>query len=165
MAIQMKVEGLKELSEMLSQMGEESGKIAAGGLYEGAGVMADEIKKGAEGIKTSPIHYAVFVTRDPSPEEKAAVLEAGVGIAKFNKNGSEVDTSVGYRNAGYATLAGRRKPIPKIVNAINSGTSLDISPIDDLNISVIFFGQAGQEGGRALADVLSGKCNISDYGG
>ena len=123
MAIQMKVEGLKELSEMLSQMGEESGKIAAGGLYEGAGVMADEIKKGAEGIKTSPFHYAVFVTRDPSPEEKAAVLEAGVGIAKFNKNGSEVDTSVGYRNAGYTTINGKTKPIPQIVNAINSGTS------------------------------------------
>ena len=123
MAIQMKVEGLKELSEMLSQMGEESGKIAAGGLYEGAGAMADEIKKGAEGIKTSPFHYAVFVTRDPSPEEKAAVLEAGVGIAKFNKNGSEVDTSVGYRNAGYTTINGKTKPIPQIVNAINSGTS------------------------------------------
>lgn len=123
MAIQMKVEGLKELSEMLSQMGEESGKIAAGGLYEGAGVMADEIKKGAEGIKTSPFHYAVFVTRDPSPEEKAAVMEAGVGIAKFNKNGSEVDTSVGYRNAGYTTINGKTKPIPQIVNAINSGTS------------------------------------------
>lgn len=123
MAIQMKVEGLKELSEMLSQMGEESGKIAAGGLYEGAGIMADEIKKGAEGIKTSPFHYAVFVTRDPSPEEKAAVLEAGVGIAKFNKNGSEVDTSVGYRNAGYTTINGKTKPIPQIVNAINSGTS------------------------------------------
>lgn len=123
MAIQMKVEGLSELSEMLSQMGEKAEGIAAGGLYEGAGVMADEIRKGAEGIRTSPFHYAVFVTRDPSPEEKAAVLEAGVGIAKFNKNGSEVDTSVGYRNAGYTTINGKTKPIPQIVNAINSGTS------------------------------------------
>ena len=123
MPIQTKVEGLTELSEMLSQMGEDAGKIAAGGLYEGAGVMADEIKKGAEGIKTSPFHYAVFVTRDPSPEEKAAVLEAGVGIAKFEKNGAEVNTSVGYRNAGYTTINGKTKPIPQIVNAINSGTS------------------------------------------
>ena len=123
MPIQTKVEGLAELSEMLSQMGEDAGKIAAGGLYEGAGVMADEIKKGAEGIKTSPFHYAVFVTRDPSPEEKAAVLEAGVGIAKFEKNGAEVNTSVGYRNAGYTTINGKTKPIPQIVNAINSGTS------------------------------------------
>ena len=123
MAIQMKVEGLSELSEMLSQMGEKAEGIAAGGLYEGAGVMADEIRKGAEGIRTSPFHYAVFVTRDPSPEEKAAVLEAGAGIAKFQKNGSEVNTSVGYRNAGYTTINGKTKPIPQIVNAINSGTS------------------------------------------
>ena len=123
MAIQMKVEGLSELSEMLRQMGEKAEGIAAGGLYEGAGVMADEIRKGAEGIKTSPFHYAVFVTRDPSPEEKAAVLEAGAGIAKFQKNGSEVNTSVGYRNAGYTTINGKTKPIPQIVNAINSGTS------------------------------------------
>ena len=123
MAIQMKVEGLSELSEMLRQMGEKAEGIAAGGLYEGAGVMADEIRKGAEGINTSPFHYAVFVTRDPSPEEKAAVLEAGAGIAKFQKNGSEVNTSVGYRNAGYTTINGKTKPIPQIVNAINSGTS------------------------------------------
>ena len=123
MPIQTKVEGLKELSEMLSQMGEDAGKIASGGLYEGAGIMADEIKRGAEGIKTSPFRYAVFITRDPSPEEKAAVLEAGVGIARFDKNGSEVNTSVGYRNAGYTTINGKTKPIPQIVNAINSGTS------------------------------------------
>jgi hypothetical protein len=34
-----------------------------------------------------------------------------------------VNTSVGFRNAGYARLKGKTVPIPKIVNAINSGTS------------------------------------------
>ena len=62
-------------------------------------------------------------TRLPSPEEKAIVQQAAAGIAKFNKNGTEVDTSVGFRNAGYAELKGKMVPIPKIVNAINSGTS------------------------------------------
>ena len=51
------------------------------------------------------------------------MLAAAAGIAKFNKNGTEVDTSVGFRNAGYAELNGKMVPIPKIVNAINSGTS------------------------------------------
>ena len=46
-----------------------------------------------------------------------------MGIAKFKKNGADVNTSVGYGNAGYAMLAGKRKPIPLIANAINSGTS------------------------------------------
>ena len=126
MAITMNIKGLAEISEQLEQLGEKAQSVAAFGLYEGAGIMADEIKHSAEGIKTEEFHYVVFpgaVMRDPSPEEKAIVLEAGVGIAKFNKNGSEVDTSVGYRNAGYAVLKGKTKPIPQIVNAINSGTS------------------------------------------
>ena len=50
-------------------------------------------------------------------------MSVGAGVAKFDKNGTEVDTSVGYKNAGYADLNGKKKPIPQIVNAINSGTS------------------------------------------
>ena len=38
-------------------------------------------------------------------------------------NGSEVETSVGFKNAGYAQLKGKMVPIPVIVNSINSGTS------------------------------------------
>ena len=44
-------------------------------------------------------------------------------LPKFDKNGTEVDTSVGFRQSGYAELNGKQKPIPVIVNAINSGTS------------------------------------------
>ena len=126
MAITMNIEGLAELSEQLAQLGEKAQGVAALGLYEGAGIMAEEIKRGADTIRTEEFHYAVFPSvtqRLPTPEEKAIVQEAGAGIAKFRKNGSEVDTSVGYRNAGYAELKGKSVPIPKIVNAINSGTS------------------------------------------
>ena len=125
MAIQMKIEGLAELSEMIAKLGEDAGKTAAGGLYEGAAVMAGEIKKGAEGILTAPFAYAGGgKTRMPSPEEKDAVLSAGIGIAKFDRNGSEVNTSVGYNGAGYVDTAyGKRKAIAQIANAINSGTS------------------------------------------
>ena len=49
------------------------------------------------------------------------------------------------------------KYFKKLVVIINSGASLDLSPIDDLDIALVFYGQAGQEGGRALADVLTGK--------
>lgn len=122
MAITMQVDGLVELGEMLQKMGDEAPKIASMGLYEGAGVMANEIKGQAAGIHAEKFHYAVFITRQPSFEEKAAV-EQGVGIAKFDKNGTEINTSVGYANAGYAMIAGKMKPIPQIANAINSGTS------------------------------------------
>lgn len=122
MAYQMKVSGMEEVSDMLTQMGEKAQGVAAKALYDGAGLMADEIRKGAGTIRTEPFKHKKE-TRLPSPEEKEIVQTAAAGIAKFNKNGTEVDTSVGFRNAGYAELAGKMVPIPKIVNAINSGTS------------------------------------------
>lgn len=124
MAWTMKVDGMEELSEMLSQMSERAEGVAAGALYDGAGIMRGEIAQGAANIKTAPFKYARSgQTRLPSPEEKAIVEAASVGIAKFNKNGGEVDTSVGFKNAGYTQLKNKTVPIPKIVNAINSGTS------------------------------------------
>ena len=119
-----KIEGMEALSEMLTKLGERAEGIAAGGLYEGAGVMAAEVNAGAGGINTSPFRYArPGQARNPSPEEKAAVMAAGAGIAKFERNGSEVNTSVGYGNAGYVDTGYGRKPIAQIANAINSGTS------------------------------------------
>ena len=119
----MKVDGMAEISEMLSKMEKQAPAIAAQALYEGAGIMADEVKKGAEAIRTAPFQYAREGVRLPSPEEKEIVMKAAAGIAKFNKGADSVDTSVGYRNAGYAMLGDKQKPIPQIVNAINSGTS------------------------------------------
>ena len=123
MPYEMRVDGMAEISEMLDAFEEQAAGVAARALYEGAGIMAEEIKKGAESIRTAPFQYAKEGTRLPSPEEKEIVLAAAAGIAKFNKNGTEVDTSVGFRNSGYAELKGKMVPIPKIVNAINSGTS------------------------------------------
>jgi len=124
MPYQMKVDGMEEISETLSKLEERAPSVAAQGLYEGAAVMAAEIRKGAESIRTAPFKYAGGgESRLPSPEEKEIVVSAGAGIAKFDKNGAEVNTSVGYRASGYADLNGKKKPVPLIVNAINSGTS------------------------------------------
>lgn len=124
MGYTMKTEGMEEISQMLTELGEQAGKVAAYGLYDGAGTMADAIRKAADGIQTESFHYTVFGQRLPSPEEKEAVLSAGTGIAKFDKNGGEVDTAVGYTRAGYVhTAYGRTKPVAQLANAINSGTS------------------------------------------
>ena len=122
MPYSVQVEGMKKISDMLAKLGDKSTAAAASGLYDGAGVMAGEIQQKAGSISTAPFHYAVFITREPSPEEKE-IVQQGIGIAKFNKNGSEVNTSVGYGNAGYAMLAGKQKAVAQIANAINSGTS------------------------------------------
>lgn len=126
MAYKFKATGMDEVEKMLGRMAERAQGVAAGALYEGAGIMAGEIEKGAASIKTAPFKYASTArgeTRMPSPEEKEIVQEAAAGIAKFQKNGMDVDTSVGYRNSGYAELKGKTVPIPKVINSINSGTS------------------------------------------
>ena len=121
-----KMEGMEEITGMLKQAGEAADGIAARALYKGAGIVADEISAGARGVTTKPFRYAKGWQREPSPEEKAAIVSAGAaGIAKFQKTGIEVNTSVGYSRSGYATIAGKQKPIPQIVNAINSGTSFN----------------------------------------
>lgn len=122
MAITMKIEGLAALGEQLTQLGEKAGSVASMGLYDGAGIMAQEINNGANSIRTGP-GASRTDARYATPEEKAIVVAAGAGIAKFNKNGSEVQTSIGFRNSGYAQLNGKTVPVPKIVNSINSGTS------------------------------------------
>ena len=119
-----KTEGMDEINAMLGQLEEGMNGIAAQAVYEGAGTIADELKKNANAIVTEPFNYAPPGRfRLPSPEEKAAILGAG-GIARFdNQGGAEVRTSVGYNNSGYAMVAGHIRPIPLLVNSINSGTS------------------------------------------
>jgi hypothetical protein len=120
----LKVEGMETITEMLSKAENAAPGIAAQALYKGAGAVADEISKGARGLKTAPFRYAKGWQRDPSPEEKEAVVSAGaMGISKFRRTGNEVKTSVGYGKSGYADVAGRRKPVPLLAASINHGTS------------------------------------------
>ena len=115
-------EGVEEIKKMLNQLGQNADRVATAALYDGAGIMADEIKSAAGNIRTAPFHYAVFIQRDVSPEEKT-VVQNGIGIGRF-EHGTGVNTAVGYgRKSGYAMMVGRRKAIPQIANAINSGTS------------------------------------------
>lgn len=124
MAYTMKVDGMGELSKMLSTLGNAAQGVAAASLYEGAGVMADAVSQAVHGIATEPFRYASGgQKRKPSPEEKAIIEAAPKGVAKFKKTGASVDTSVGLANAGYGQLGNVTKPVPLIAAAINSGTS------------------------------------------
>lgn len=146
MAYELKVDGMTEISELLSKLEEAASAIAAEALYEGAGTMSAAINSAAESIKTGP-GSTREEARYATPEEKAAVLAAGAGIAKFDKTGTEVNTSVGYKSAGYAVIKGKTKPVPLIVNAINSGTSfMHKQP---------FVRQAARSGGAKAMSVMT----------
>ena len=102
---EMDVAGLAEISELLSKMEEGAQGVAARALYEGANVMAKAVRDEISKIKTAPFKYAKSgEKRLPSPEEKEILEQAGIGIAKFSKNGAEVDTSVGFNQAGYTKV-------------------------------------------------------------
>lgn len=115
--------GLQEVLQQLEKIEGAAEAVAARSLYMGAGVMADAYASAVNSIETEPFRYAPPGSyRKPSPEEKAA-LAGKIGIAKFDKNGSEVGTSIGLQNAGYTQLAGKTKAVAQIANAIDSGTS------------------------------------------
>ena len=120
-----KTEGMEELTRMLEGLGNAAQGVAAQGLYEGAGIVADAVSQAVHGIATKRFKYPAppGKQRMPSPEEKAILENAPKGISKFRKNGLSVSTSVGFARSGYGNLNGKTVPVPMIANAINSGTS------------------------------------------
>ena len=105
MPFQMKVDGMAEISETLSKMEKRAPAVAAKALYEGAAVIQKALFSEMGKIKTAPFKYAKDgEQRLPSPEEKAVLEQAGVGVAKFDRNGVEIDTSVGFNQSGYADV-------------------------------------------------------------
>ena len=124
MPFTMKTTGMDELEKQIGQLGDKGQQMAAVALYEGAGVMADAVSQAVHGIATEKFQYAAGGRkRMPSPEEKAILESAKHGVAKFRNDGTKIQTSIGFDNAGYAELNGKRKPIPLIANSINHGTS------------------------------------------
>ncbi len=101
-----KDEGLVEVSRMLAELGDKAKFVASHALFEGAGKMADAISAEIDNISTEPFKYArPGETRLPSPEEKAILQQNGsFGITKFEKDGSEVQTSIGLNGTGYANV-------------------------------------------------------------
>ena len=152
MPFSLQVDGLKELAGKLDKLPEKAADVAALALYDGAGVVADAVSRGVQGISTEPFRYAAGGRkRKASPEEKAILQQAPKGVAKFKKNTLNVSTSVGFQNSGYSAITWNHartnirtkykvddsgqakhasvgsgvssKPVPLIVNSINSGTS------------------------------------------
>lgn len=152
MPFSIEVNGFSELLRSMEKLPEKAAEVAALALFEGAKVEADAVSRGVQGIPTEPFKYATGgKKRKPSPEEKAIVAQARHGVAKFKKDVNTVNTSVGFQNSGYGAISWNHartntrtkykvgddgiakhasmgsgissKPVPLIVNSINSGTS------------------------------------------
>lgn len=151
MPFSIEMDGLDEMIHKMEKLPEKAAEVAALALYDGAGVVADKVSAGVRGISTEPFQYAKGgQKRKPSPEEKAIIMAADMGVAKFSKSPTRIETSVGLRDEysnitwnhartnvrtkykmgsnGKAQQAGKGsgtsvKPVYAIANAINSGTS------------------------------------------
>ena len=122
MAMTISTEGLTEVSEMLAKLGDRAQEVASGALFDGAGVVADAYRRAVESIRTEPFR-GKRDHRLPSPEEKNALI-GKTGIAKFSRDGGEVNTVIGISgSAGYADIAGNKRAVRLIARSINSGTS------------------------------------------
>ena len=147
MAMTMQVQGIEELSKKLNALGDKAEEVASRALYAGAGVMADQYTAAANSIRTQPTtHTEDGHKRLATPAEKAAVI-GKTGIARFNRNGTEVDTKVGVGARGYVEINGKRKAAAKIANAINSGTSF-------MTKQPVFHRAATQGAGPASAAIV-----------
>lgn len=100
-----------------------------------------------------------------SPEEQKTVAKADavVVVAGFNH-----DTERENHDRTYALPAGQNELIAaaaalnsKTIVVINSGGEVDITPFKDNVAAIIMAWYGGQEGGKALADIISGKVSPS----
>ena len=55
-----------------------------------------------------------------------------------------------------------REHYAKLIVIINCGGSLDVTPLEEIGVdAIVYYGQAGEEGGNALGEVLCGKRNCN----
>lgn len=83
--------------------------------------------------------------------------QAGEGNDRYDKQGDYRLDDVERENLEFVS-----KAYKNFVVIINAGGVIDVSFLDTLHVSaLVYFVQGGEEGGNALADVLSGKENFS----
>ena len=105
-------------------------------------VLPDFEKITEEDLRDSDLQTAVYVVSRQSGEASDKKLEK----SDYNLKKNEIED-----------IRFLKEKFAHVIVIVNSGSSMDLSELDGMDLSLIFFGQAGQEGGRALADVLSGK--------
>lgn len=83
--------------------------------------------------------------------------QAGEGHDRFDKQGDYRLDDVERENLEFVS-----RSYKNFIVIINVGGVVDVSFLDTLHVSaLVYFVQGGEEGGNALADVLSGKVNFS----
>ena len=113
--------GINEYLQTLNRLGADIEKVAKRAVYEGAGVIADAVKKEIDSIQTGgPSEY-----EKKRRETQKKGLKEGLGIAAMHKDGDRIHTRVGFD--GYNDIKTKKypkgQPNQMIARMFNSGTS------------------------------------------
>ena len=101
----------------------------------------------AEDVANSACDTAIYVL----------ARQAGEGNDRFDQQGDYRLDDVERENLEFVS-----KNYKNFIVVVNAGGVIDVSFLDTLHVSaLVYYVQGGEEGGNALADVLSGKVNFS----
>lgn len=127
--MQMKMEGVDEFLADLTKVYNDAEIIYKRCAYQGAKVLADEVKKGIEGLKVQNGYGTQERPLNGVNGWVKADLRDGMGVSKIEVEGGKTNVSVGFD--GYSTRAENVKwlkywepvPIQMLARSVESGTS------------------------------------------
>ena len=106
--------------QTLNRLGAEMEGRAKQAIFEGAKIIADQVKRNIEALPTDEEWGTTAQKkRGPSREEKTQIKN-GLGIARMKSEQGVINTKIGYEDAGYNE---KGKAIQMIARSVNSGTS------------------------------------------
>lgn len=120
----LKVVGIDAAFSEFGEIAKDSEGIAKMCVYDGAGVVADAVKRNIAALPTRDPKEHKRKPRGATPEEKAALLQ-GMGVATHRVGGGSVDTVIGFD--GYDGNPTKNYPnghaLSMIARTIESGSS------------------------------------------
>lgn len=124
-------QGVDNYIESLQQLQYNVGAVAGRAIYQGAKIIADQIRKNIEALPTSDESEGSTAEkskrREPTQKEKDGLL-AGLGIATMRNENGTYNVKVGMD--GYNTDVTKKypkgKPNAMVARSIESGTSFTV---------------------------------------
>ena len=111
---------IEELIQTLNHIADNSEEIAKKAIYEGAKILADQIKSNIESLPTDEEWGSSdHLKSGPTAKEKEEIKK-GFGLAKMLDSNGFINTKIGFGEAGYDS---RGKPVQMIARSVNSGTT------------------------------------------
>lgn len=115
--------GLTKYLEQLGNLSDRADGMAGRAIYEGAKIVADQIRANIEGL---PVQEKTRggLRRDPTQVEKDGLL-AGLGVAKKQDDGGFINVKIGMDgyNAHVTERYPKGHPNAMIARAINAGST------------------------------------------